>query len=64
MPRICRKFPTSLKNGLEIIPVSRMGEVLEHALTRMPEAIEWTPEMQSKAALADKTDETGAPIAH
>ncbi len=30
-----------VKSGLEIIPVSRMDEVLSHALTRKPEAIEW-----------------------
>jgi ATP-dependent Lon protease len=35
-------LPASVKNGLEIIPVSRMDEVLKHALTRMPERIEWT----------------------
>jgi len=58
------EIPDKLKEGLDIIPVSRMGEVLEHALIRMPEAIEWTPEMQNKATLADKTDESGAPIAH
>jgi ATP-dependent Lon protease len=30
-----------VKSGLEIIPVSRMDEVLSHALTRKPVAIEW-----------------------
>jgi ATP-dependent Lon protease len=31
----------SVKNSLEIIPVSRMDEVIGRALTRTPEAIEW-----------------------
>src|SRR6201987_5861207 len=31
----------AVKNSLEIIPVSRMDEVIGRALTRTPEAIEW-----------------------
>ena len=31
----------SIKKGLDIVPVSRMDEVLARALTRKPEAIEW-----------------------
>src|SRR5271155_5105443 len=31
----------SIKSGLDIIPVSRMDEVLARAMTRKPEAIEW-----------------------
>src|SRR5947209_7061871 len=34
----------SIKKGLEIIPVSRMDEVLTRALTRRPEPIEWDEE--------------------
>ena len=34
----------SIKKGLEIIPVSRMDEVLARALTRKPEPIEWDEE--------------------
>jgi ATP-dependent Lon protease len=41
----------SVKSGLEIIPVSRMDEVLAHALTRKPEPIVWD-ETQAKAAEA------------
>jgi ATP-dependent Lon protease len=39
----------SVKSGLEIVPVSRMDEVLAHALIRKPEAIEWD-ETQVKPA--------------
>ena len=35
------EVPDNIKNGLDIIPVQSMTEVLEIALTRMPEAIEW-----------------------
>jgi ATP-dependent Lon protease len=34
-------IPASVKNGLEIVPVARMDQVLEHALIRMPQRIEW-----------------------
>jgi ATP-dependent Lon protease len=31
----------SIKSGLEIVPVSRLDEVLARAMTRKPEPIEW-----------------------
>ena len=31
-------IPASVKNGLEIVPVSRMDEVIRHALVRQPQA--------------------------
>ncbi len=34
-------IPNNVKNGLEIIPVSRMDDVLAIALARVPEAINW-----------------------
>src|SRR5437899_3072995 len=39
----------SIKKGLEIVPVSRMDEVLAHSLTRKPEPIVWD-ETQAKPA--------------
>jgi ATP-dependent Lon protease len=35
-------IPDNVKNGLEIVPVSRMGEVLRHALIEMPTPVEWS----------------------
>ena len=35
------EIPNSVKNGLEIVPVSRMEEVLAHALVRRPTPIVW-----------------------
>ena len=42
----------SIKKGLEIIPVQRMDEVLERALTRKPEPITWDEEAAKLAEAA------------
>lgn len=58
-------IPDNVKNALEIVPVSRMGEVLKHALVRMPEPIDWTEEDQKKAAEAVVAeDDTTGIVAH
>jgi ATP-dependent Lon protease len=44
------EIPDNVKSGLEIIPVSRMDEVVTHALVRAPEPIDWDEE---KAAAAE-----------
>jgi ATP-dependent Lon protease len=36
--------PANVKQGLEIIPVETVDEVLALALTELPAAVEWTPE--------------------
>lgn len=43
-------IPDNVKEGMEIIPVSNVEEVLEHALTQKPEPVEWTDE-QANAAI-------------
>ena len=43
-------IPNSVKNGLEIVPVARMDEVLKHALVRQPTPIEWEEEPPGAAA--------------
>jgi ATP-dependent Lon protease len=48
-------IPDSVKSGLEIVPVTRMDEVLERALTRKPEPIEWD-EAAAKAGAAPATE--------
>ncbi|MBB3032555.1 endopeptidase La [Alteriqipengyuania lutimaris] len=35
-------IPDRITEGVEIVPVSHVDEVLAHALVRVPEAIEWT----------------------
>ena len=48
-----REIPDNVKNGLELIPVANVMDVLKVALTRMPEAIEWDEEAEAaKAAQA------------
>ncbi|MGH7969103.1 MAG: S16 family serine protease, partial [Limisphaerales bacterium] len=42
----------SIKKGLDIIPVTRMDEVLERALLRKPEPIEWDEEAAKLAERA------------
>jgi ATP-dependent Lon protease len=57
-------IPDNVKNGLEIIPVSHVSEVLKRALVRAPEPIEWDQEAEDAAAAAtlaaksDANDET------
>ncbi|KQT60511.1 MULTISPECIES: endopeptidase La [unclassified Aureimonas] len=56
-------IPDNVKNNLEIIPVSRIGEVLKHALLRVPEPIEWT-EPATPAVGTGTAGEGAAAIAH
>ena len=44
------EIPDNVKEGLNIIPVSHVSEVLEHALTGKPEAIEWDEAAEEAAA--------------
>ena len=41
------EIPNSVKTGLEIVPVSRMEEVLAHALVRQPAPIVWEEEVST-----------------
>jgi ATP-dependent Lon protease len=54
----------NVKNGLDIVPVSRMDEVLARALLRKPEPIQWEepPAKPSTEAAAD--DDGSALTAH
>ena len=51
-------IPANVKNGMEIVPVSRMDEVLKRALIRQPEPIVWQEE--EAASPAKKTEEEDA----
>ncbi|MBU3035860.1 endopeptidase La [Tritonibacter mobilis] len=46
------EIPDNVKEGLDIIPVDHVSEVLKHALVRQPEAIEWDEEAEEAAAAA------------
>ena len=57
------EIPDNVKNGLTIIPVSTVSEVLKHALVRQPEPIDWDEEAEQAAlaqrAAAARSGETG-----
>jgi ATP-dependent Lon protease len=59
------EIPDNVKSGLEIIPVSRMGEVLKQALVREPEPTEWTePEKDSAKPAGAEDDASATMVAH
>ncbi|MBX3560104.1 endopeptidase La, partial [Chelatococcus sp.] len=45
-------LPESVRSGLEIVPVSRMEQVLKEALVRQPEPITWDEPAEEKARKA------------
>ncbi len=45
------EIPDNVKEGMEIIPVGHLDDVLPHVLIDMPEAIEWDEEAEAAAAL-------------
>ncbi|PIE09282.1 MAG: endopeptidase La [Rhodobacterales bacterium] len=62
------EIPDNVKEGLTIIPVSHVSEVLEHALVGKPEPVEWDEAAEeaaaeAKAALAP-SDESSAATTH
>ncbi len=63
------EIPDNVKQGLRIIPVSNVREVLKHALVRMPEPVEWdeaAEEAAEAARLAARRDPVpgGGAVAH
>jgi ATP-dependent Lon protease len=57
-------IPNSVKNGLEIVPVSRMEEVLKHALVRQPKSIVWEEDRKAPAAPIAGDDDAAGIVAH
>jgi ATP-dependent Lon protease len=67
--RDLKEIPKNVTEGMEIIPVSRMDEVLSRALIRQPEPIEWKYDDDKPAAVpvVESTvdgDESGASLPH
>jgi len=63
--RDLQEIPDIVKEGMEIVPVSRMDQVIEHALVRKPEPIEW--DFDAEPAVATKVDpaeDAGASVTH
>jgi ATP-dependent Lon protease len=61
-----RDIPDNVKNGIDLIPVSNVMDVLTVALVRMPESIEWdeVAEAARAAAVVPPPGETPATPAH
>lgn len=57
-------IPDNVKNEMDIIPVSRMDEVISHALIEAPVAIEWQMPSDDAPALTNTNDAAGEQIAH
>ncbi|MER0239628.1 endopeptidase La [Fulvimarina sp. MAC8] len=58
------EIPDNVKNNLEIVPVSRMGEVLEHALLRQPEPVEWSESEEPLQGRSPLEEEGATAVAH
>ncbi|UJQ94926.1 endopeptidase La [Mariluticola halotolerans] len=61
--RDLKEIPDSVKEGMEIVPVSRMEEVLKHALVRDLEPIEWNVD-ETVPATTTESDAGEAVVAH
>jgi len=57
------EIPENVKSGLEIVPVSRMEEVLKQALVRQPVPIEWDESKLPGPVVAEE-EASGIPTAH
>jgi ATP-dependent Lon protease len=58
------EIPDSVKNGLEIVPVSRMDEVLKHALVRQPRPIVWEEDVKAVNKPIERDEEVSGVVAH
>jgi ATP-dependent Lon protease len=56
-------IPDNVKDGLKIIPVKHVSEVLEHSLVRTPEPVEWDEAAEEAAAAAAASSEATGPSA-
>jgi ATP-dependent Lon protease len=56
------EIPEEVKSKLAIVPVSRMDDVLKHALVRMPDPIAWEPD--TPAVAAAEAPDGSRPTAH
>ncbi|MAI58218.1 MAG: endopeptidase La [Rhodobacteraceae bacterium] len=57
-------IPDNVKEGLKIIPVKHVSDVLKYALTEKPEAIEWDEDEHEKSSTPQGDDEATAATTH
>jgi ATP-dependent Lon protease len=58
------EIPPSVKNGLEIVPVARMEQVLEHSLVRAPQPIKWDEAALPQKPVSVSEDDGSGLVAH
>jgi ATP-dependent Lon protease len=58
------EVPENIKDGLEIVPVDNMDQVLSHALVRMPSEIEWDEEAYAASQQITSSGSRSAPQPH
>jgi ATP-dependent Lon protease len=58
------EIPEVVKSGLEIVPVSRMDEVLKHALVRLPRPIVWEEDVKAVNKPIGQEDDVSGVVAH
>jgi ATP-dependent Lon protease len=59
------EIPDNVKEGMTIIPVTHVSDVLRHALVRQPEPIEWDEAAEEAAAASRGTDQqSSGAVAH
>jgi ATP-dependent Lon protease len=58
------EIPSSVKNGLDIVPVSRMDEVLAHALVRQPTPIAWEEDVSAPPPSGSPEEDGQGLVAH
>ena len=58
------EIPDSVKSGMEIVPVSRMEEVLSHALVRAPEPIVWEEDAKAASTNVASDEDSSGLVAH
>jgi ATP-dependent Lon protease len=56
------EIPDNVKSGLEIIPVSRVDDVLQHVLVRSPEPIEWDEAAEAQSRAQAEAEDPGAHV--
>jgi ATP-dependent Lon protease len=56
------EIPSEVQTKMDIVPVSKLEEVLKVALVRMPEAITWDEAAEAEALEAKDADKTGSRI--
>jgi ATP-dependent Lon protease len=60
--RDLKEIPEIVTKGMEIVPVSRMEDVLSRALVRQPEPIEWVYDEKTPVRVDAEADEAVPPV--